>query len=82
MKERNQIDDRILLKLIINLGLQVIDSLGSGYRQVAGENKHGDEIGFRRMWGIFCLAKEPIASYGICSTALVIELGCMFFTAH
>jgi hypothetical protein len=68
--------------LIVNLRLHGIDSLGSGYGQVAGKNKHGYEIGFHRMWGIFCLAKEPVASYGLCSTALVIELGCIFFTAH
>jgi hypothetical protein len=53
VKERNQTDERILLKLIVNLGLHGIDSLGSGYGQVAAENKHGDEIGFRRMWEIF-----------------------------
>jgi hypothetical protein len=67
-------DERILLKLIVNLGLHGIDSLGSGYRQVAGENKHGDKIGSHRMWGIFCLPNEQIASYGLCSTMLVIEL--------
>jgi len=69
VKERNQTDERIM---IINLGLHGIDSLCSGYGQVAGENKHSDEIGFRRMWGIFCLAKEPVVSYGLCPTTLVI----------
>ena len=53
MKERNQIDERILLKLIINLGLHGINTLGSGYGQVAGECKHGDETGVRTMWDFF-----------------------------
>jgi hypothetical protein len=33
-----------------------------------------NEVGFHRIWGIFCLAKEQIASYGLCSTKLVIDL--------
>jgi len=74
VKERNQINERILLKLIINLGLHGIDILGSGYGQVAGKRKHGDEIGSGRMWEFFCLAKEQIASYELCSTKLVTEL--------
>ena len=53
MKERNQIDERILLKLITNLGLHGIDTLGSGYGQVAGKCKHGDGNGVCRMWEFF-----------------------------
>jgi hypothetical protein len=53
VKERHQIDDRILLKLIVNLGLHGTDSFGFGYGHVVGERTHGDEIGFHRMWEFF-----------------------------